>query len=202
MTNQMKTKLSILGGSMTIMLLTGCSFSQVELKATATQTALNEFATQTAEALKASPTPIISTRIPTVTPTATPIPTDTPTPIPIPTDTSTLPPAPQCKLETISPVAGFTDPITGASIPSYDFLAVGFLPNQMVVVTLNGSTQSGNLTLVGTSIDFLQADEEGMVEGNITWQTIGGSTPIDMMLKIEPMEEPECAASQPVTWSY
>jgi hypothetical protein len=70
----------------------------------------------------------------------------------------------------------------------------------MVVITLDGSTQSGNLTFVGTSIDFLQADEEGTVEGNITWQTIGGSTPTDIMLKIEPMDEPGCVASQPVTW--
>ena len=66
--------------------LPACGPSQLEIDATATQSAANDYATQTANAPTATMTPTM-TPTPTETPTPTPTITPSPTSTPVPTDT-------------------------------------------------------------------------------------------------------------------
>jgi hypothetical protein len=165
--------------TMISIVFTACGPSQAELDATATQSAAYLFATQTAAA-------------PTVTPTFTPTPTPTPVP---PTSTPT---PPQCKIISITPVRGTTDPVSGGEVPSFDYLADGFVPNDSVTINITGTSDLGGLSITSSTMDFLQADAQGQIEGNITWDLMGmGSTPTDMVIEIEGTG---CSLNQDLVW--
>ena len=81
------------------LLIAGCSTSQEEIHAQATEIAKNVFASQTAAAPDPTATPE-----PSATPTETPLPTATDTPTPEPTPTRT--PRPPTATPTVTPTPG------------------------------------------------------------------------------------------------
>jgi hypothetical protein len=154
-------------GALISIFFTACGPSQVELDATATQAAADQFATQTAAA-----------------PTATP--TSTPTQTPTATATHTQPPSPQCRLISISPVAG-------AAFPSYDYRAEGFDPNELVLITLSDTAKMHRCS------GFENANDQGQVESNITWNLFETGVPVPTKMTLE-LNGTGCTAIHEVTW--
>jgi hypothetical protein len=91
-----------------VLFLPACGPSQSEIDATVTQSAANDYATQTANAPTATLTPTL-TPTPTDTPTPTPTITPSPTSTPIPTDTPVPTKAPPVEMDPfVSFSSGFT----------------------------------------------------------------------------------------------
>jgi len=95
-----------------------------------------------------------------------------------------------CQILSITPVTGLTDPFSGEEIPSYDYVAEGFISNEYLSVKL----ESDN-----TSMDVEHADDQGRIAGNITWGVLGTiyTPPKEMTFSIE---GEKCTLSQTVTW--
>jgi len=196
-------------GAMISIFFTACGPSQAELDATATQAAAEQFATQTADAPTTTPTfTSTSTQTPTFTPTLTPTPTPTFTPTSTPTQTPTAtttptpkasptrvpptqPPSPQCRLISISPVAG-------AATPSYNYRGEGFAPNDLVFASLAYAVTGGGSKVFSIA---RSTNDQGQVEGNITWSLPGEPIPTTMTFSLSDLSLAGCTtASQIVTW--
>jgi len=103
----------------------------------------------------------------------------------------------ECQIFSIYPVTGLTDPISGEELPSYNYVAGGFIPNELLSVSL----QAGNITS-----DLKRADDRGRIAGNITWGVLGNFPGVDlkppkkMEFSIEGIEDKKCTLNQTVTW--